>query len=313
MNLDGLDFERVSLSKADFSGSSLVKAKLSYVDGFGAIFNGADLTQANLYSAQLNNSSLVGANFTGANLRNAGITEAVADGAQFIGADMKYIRMVRAKLRHADLEEADLEEAKGTDADLFKANLKKGSMKMAELTGANLSHACLKQATLSGVALNGACMDGASLEGAICSKNTRLPEGVVIPESPARTKPKIKKYNLDISQRPDLQASFERHPTDLADDLPHEPMTIAGEYICITGGSMQYSRKWLIEKIEEAGGHYCKSCTMQCTRLVILPVKNKAWKYGNYGEKYDDARIYKTPMSCEDDLIDALREAGVMP
>ena len=170
--LDGVDFQRANLHRANFSGSTL---------------QGADLRSANLSRANLNGVRMQGARLNNADLRRADMRGARLTGCRFGGAVLH-----GADLRETDVADANLEGAlydqntifpdgfepekhgleapprvlAGRDlrrADLAGADLHEVNMARANLEGANLSRAMLMRVDLSGAVLEGAKLDGANL------------------------------------------------------------------------------------------------------------------------------------------------------
>ena len=90
---------RTPLDRINFSGVSLTRARLEFVD-----LRGADLTGASLAKANLRRADLSGADLTGADLYETDLYQ-----ASLCGAVLKNSRLVRARLVDAHLTDADLE------------------------------------------------------------------------------------------------------------------------------------------------------------------------------------------------------------
>src|SRR5262249_19124429 len=92
--LNGADFTRSRLARAQFSDGSLRGTTLDRADLSKAVFDdacllGAVLTNANLLQASFDRADLTQANFQGSNLYEAGFWDTVVDRTNFHGANLK--------------------------------------------------------------------------------------------------------------------------------------------------------------------------------------------------------------------------------
>jgi len=134
VDLYGANFNRVSLTRSDFSGGNLLSASFA-----GAHMDGAKFIGANLMFVLFE-----GAYGSKINLEAAILTGALLNDATFPCAGLKEAKLLRASLINIDLSNtsscySDLSDADLTGADLTNANL----------TGTNLSNADFTDAILS--------------------------------------------------------------------------------------------------------------------------------------------------------------------
>lgn len=75
---------------------------------------------------------------------------------------------------------------------------------------------------------------------------------------------------------------------------PHQDegvnVSLEGKRFCITGEFRSLSRKEIQQLIENHNGIFAKSVTKKLDYLVLGEIQNPAWKYGQYGTKYNKAR-----------------------
>jgi uncharacterized protein YjbI with pentapeptide repeats len=99
-----------NLRGADFSGSDLRGANLSWAYLSRADLNGADLSGANLSNAYLIDADLRLANLSGANLNRANLTE-----TNLSGADLSEANLDETYIYSTNFADVDLSEVKGLD------------------------------------------------------------------------------------------------------------------------------------------------------------------------------------------------------
>lgn len=104
-------------------------------DVFGANFGGAQLDEMDAQLVTLSRAKLTGASLTGANLAGANLANANLTGANLSGAHLASAHLSGAKLQNANLEGANLEGANLERADLEGADLEGANLKGANLEG----------------------------------------------------------------------------------------------------------------------------------------------------------------------------------
>ena len=184
LNLQGANFQKTVLAKADletanltgaklkgailwdanFQNAILEKADLETANLTGAKLKGAILWDANFQNAILEKADLETANLTGAKLKGAILWDANFQNAILEGADLETANLTEAKLKGADLRvanfqnailvEANLEIADLIYAQFHKANLAEAKLKGADLRKANFQNACLVEADLQNANLS---------------------------------------------------------------------------------------------------------------------------------------------------------------
>jgi uncharacterized protein YjbI with pentapeptide repeats len=113
VDLCGVAFDGVQLSRANLAGSAFGKPELTTVS--------TTFSRAQLVEADLRHASLVGVDFWAANLRDADLSHAHLNGAWLIGADLRGANLRGASLRGAHLAGARLRGANLASADLTEA------------------------------------------------------------------------------------------------------------------------------------------------------------------------------------------------
>ena len=68
---------------------------------------------------------------------------------------------------------------------------------------------------------------------------------------------------------------------------------LEGKRFCITGEFSSLSREEIQQLIENHNGIFAKSVTKKLDYLVLGGIQNPAWKFGQYGTKYNKAREYQ--------------------
>ena len=161
-----LDLRTRNLQRANFVGSKLFNANLSYAQLQGAYLWGVQLQGADLWRAQLQGADLEDAHLQGANLMDAQLQDAYLEEAQLQGAQLKYANLQNAYLSNAKLQGASLQEAQLQGAKLIYAKLQGADLSDAQLQDASLGHAQLQSADLRYAHLQGARLWRAHLQGA---------------------------------------------------------------------------------------------------------------------------------------------------
>lgn len=118
-DLRQIDFRKLRLCYADFTGSDLSYADLCRVDLSNACLSETDLSKAYMYGACLRHAILINANLTAANLRDASLPH-----ANLSWANLQFANLIDADLRNACLFEACLDRVNLLWADLRRTNLK---------------------------------------------------------------------------------------------------------------------------------------------------------------------------------------------
>jgi len=126
-DLTGWNFANQYLSRADFSGSTLIAAN----------FGGAILTNA-----------VLSADLTGANLAGANCTGAFFLVATLVGADLRSANFTDAQFPMAMITGANAQRANLTNAFLSSAKFNTSDLRGATLTGANLNNTSFASAIL---------------------------------------------------------------------------------------------------------------------------------------------------------------------
>ena len=174
-DLQGVDFykanlSRANLKRANLSGADLRKANLSKADLSEANLTWANLSQADLSEADLSEANLSGADLSKTNLSKADLSEAGLIGANLSQADLSEAGLIGANLSQADLSEADLSGVDLQEADLIRANLFGTNLSGANLSGVDLQEADLSRANLFGTNFSEANLSGADLRKTNLSK-----------------------------------------------------------------------------------------------------------------------------------------------
>ena len=181
LNLQGANFQKTVLAKADLETANLTGAKLKGAILWDANFQNAILEKADLETANLTEAKLKGARLWDANFQNAILEKADLETANLTGAKLKGAILWDANFQNAILEGADLETAnlteaklKGADlrvanfqnAILVEANLEIADLIYAQFHKANLAEAKLKGADLRKANFQNACLVEADLQNA---------------------------------------------------------------------------------------------------------------------------------------------------
>jgi uncharacterized protein YjbI with pentapeptide repeats len=151
--------QNLDLHRTDLHGANLMDVHLE----------DADLTEADLTDAVLGDAHLERAVLTNAVLRGAYLNGANLDRAVLSGAILRSAVLIDTILTNAVLRSADLEHAVLTNAVLIAAVLRSATLRDAYLRGTNLRGA--KEVTQE------------QIDSAIGNATTRLPTGIVMPES----------------------------------------------------------------------------------------------------------------------------------
>lgn len=165
LNLNGADFRKIVLEKAELQGCQLIQVKFD-----GAHLWEAKLDGANLWGAKLQDVDLKGAELKKADLRRAklcntylleaNLQDAWLEGAELQNVNLTSVNLAKTYLTHADLQDVNLSRANLQHADLRftkmrgtsfqKANLQNAKLNNANAQYANFSYADLKHVTLNG-------------------------------------------------------------------------------------------------------------------------------------------------------------------
>jgi len=133
LNLQGANFQKTVLAKADLETANLTGAKLKGAILWDANFQNAILEGADLETANLTEAKLKGADLRVANFQNAILVEANLEIADLIYAQFHKANLAEAKLKGADLRKANFQNACLVEADLQNANLSFANLKECDL------------------------------------------------------------------------------------------------------------------------------------------------------------------------------------
>lgn len=170
-DLTGIDLTLAQMDGADFSGTSLVEARLVGAEGSRMSFVGADLTGADLRASNLGD--LAGADLTGADLSHATVSfssaPASVDGASVAGITL---RVGRSGTESGDLE------LSLAGLDLTNARVQ-GPLDPADgrLVVTDLRGAVIDNTTFDGVDLSRAEVGGVDLSGLRLDEDSICPNG----------------------------------------------------------------------------------------------------------------------------------------
>jgi uncharacterized protein YjbI with pentapeptide repeats len=159
-NLDNANLHDARVTSTNFSRSSLVKARLTYLN-----------SESFLDDTPL---SFKGANLSGADLSRGKLKTVILDSANLTDASLSYLKTENATFVNADLTKANLESmellrANFTGATLVNANLNNSSLFSANFDGADFSGAVLSKTNFYKPILNNAKFTGV-IEKSICTE-----------------------------------------------------------------------------------------------------------------------------------------------
>ncbi|WP_086933255.1 pentapeptide repeat-containing protein [Agarilytica rhodophyticola] len=160
LDLDNIDFSKLSLNNAVIKNCSLKFADFISCELENAVLRDNDFTNAKLIAARLNNADLSGSILYKANLLTASTLNAKFENIDFKGHDISGLN-----LRNTSLAGSNLEGQKLSHIDLSHTDLENVNFKDADLSNAILSHANLTNANLQGAKLQGATFRSANLNG----------------------------------------------------------------------------------------------------------------------------------------------------
>ncbi len=182
LQLDGMQFARCDLSEADFTGSTLVDARMEGCILKFACFFGVDLTRSDLRGASFRGASMNGANLSGADIREAVLararrgtftglneeTEATdLSGVQAHGVDLSAAKIGQSFAVKADFTGANMKNAAFQRTDMRTAVFRNANLEGASLVGCRVENADLRGAILTDVHIDDCDFAGADLTGAI--------------------------------------------------------------------------------------------------------------------------------------------------
>lgn len=185
--LPGTRMGKCNLQGADFTRANLRRAELGESDLSEAVLTSADLDEANLSRARLVGTRLDGASLTHAVLRGSDLTGASAERASFhqadlvaailkgvrcAGADFSLTHIGNARFDEADMTNASVEGAKGAGISLRNATLTKlhagkgADFSQGNFSGANAVASTWEESTLTGADFQGAVLNRANFNDA---------------------------------------------------------------------------------------------------------------------------------------------------
>lgn len=154
LNLNGADFRKIVLEKAELQGCQLIQVKFD-----GAHLWEAKLDGANLWGAKLQDVDLKGAELKKADLRRAklcntylleaNLQDAWLEGAELQNVNLTSVNLAKTYLAHADLQDVNLSRANLQHADLQFTKMRSAIFQKADLQNANLSCANAQYANFS--------------------------------------------------------------------------------------------------------------------------------------------------------------------
>lgn len=188
MNLDKIDFTKVSLRKTKIMACSFKQADFTLSDLRGSQLQNNDFSQAKLIAANLAGCDLSGSILFQANMLTAITHNAKLENIDFRGHDISGLMLRDVSLSGSNLEGQDLSRVDLTNSNLTGVNLQGANLSKtiftaallmgADLRGANVSATIFRSANLQGIDLSGMDLCGsdftsANLEG--CDlRNTNL-------------------------------------------------------------------------------------------------------------------------------------------
>lgn len=154
LNLNGADFRKIVLEKAELQGCQLIQVKFD-----GAHLWEAKLDGANLWGAKLQDVDLKGAELKKADLRRAklcntylleaNLQDAWLEGAELQNVNLTSVNLAKTYLTHADLQDVNLSRANLQHADLRFTKMRGTSFQKANLQNAKLNNANAQYANFS--------------------------------------------------------------------------------------------------------------------------------------------------------------------
>lgn len=196
-NLSYLNFHNANLSQADFTGSLLMGADLSFgifrsasffaCDLRNADMSRADFSRADFRGAVLSGADLTGADMTGTDLREGKImTSGPSGGLEdrkrpgspnnsrtiFTGAKMMHCDLSGSLAKAADFTEADLKNAVFREAQMTGATFKNANLSGGDFTGADLSHSDMRGSIRPGLITFEADLFGVNTRGSMAEGET---------------------------------------------------------------------------------------------------------------------------------------------
>ncbi|MCK9452765.1 MAG: pentapeptide repeat-containing protein [Bacteroidales bacterium] len=175
-NLDGVQWQNVSVKYGDFRGTSLRTAIAN-----GGNFSHSDFRLADLRWSAFSETKMNNCNFSQATLFRTAVNDAVLDSSDFRGSNMFGIKGHRSSFRYADFSNALMKESELTDADFsyskaikvkFIITVFSGSRfdsadySYSDFTGAGLETCSFQYARLHHVSFKGAHLQEASFRNA---------------------------------------------------------------------------------------------------------------------------------------------------
>lgn len=196
-NLSYLNFHNANLSQADFTGSLLLGADLSFGIYQGACFFACDLRNADMSRADFSRADFRGAILSGADLTGTDMTRADLREGKIMtsgpggrledrkrpgnpgnartilsGAKMAHCDLSGALAKAADFSDADLKNAQFRNAQMTGASFMNANLSSGDFTGADVSHSDMRGSIRSGIITFEADMFGANTRGSIGDSET---------------------------------------------------------------------------------------------------------------------------------------------
>ena len=165
-DLTGYDLEEAYLSGASLKGAVLREAVLDDALLDGAVLENADMSGASGHNASFLHAQMRGVKAVGARLKHARFEEAILANCDFDRADLSWGSFKKALLPGTTLRQATLLDATFEDATLLRASLEKATLRGAVMDRADLQIADLRGADLRGATMREANLRGADLRGA---------------------------------------------------------------------------------------------------------------------------------------------------
>ena len=246
-NLSYLNFHNSNLSQADFTGSLLIGADLSFgiyqsTCFFACDLRNADMSRADFSRADLRGCYLAGADLSGTDLsgadvregkimtnsRERGLEDRQRMGIEtsktiFTGARMQNCDLSGMLAKAADFSDADLHGAIFRDAKMSGANFEGANLSGGDFTDADISHCNMRDAIRPGIITVGADVFGINDENSLTEDSV----GAKLEYSPAELKGLLEMHSLWVSSAGKNGRRLDLSNYDLRDvlNLNHYPLT----------------------------------------------------------------------------------------
>lgn len=165
LELDNVDFSKISMRNAVIKNCSLKNADFISTSLVGADLRNNDFTGAKLIAARLNEANLSGSILTNANMLTASTRDAKLEHINFQGHDISGLNLKNTSLVGSNLEGQKLSRVDLSNTNLQETNLYGADLTYAVLNGSNLTAANLQKSQLEGAQFKSANLCGVDLSG----------------------------------------------------------------------------------------------------------------------------------------------------